>query len=75
MIYFVMVRDILHSRGLSPWYGITRKLQELGRACVFPGTARIIANKPERRVCEDGAQAVGLTHSRGVADVTVSEFW
>ena len=33
MIYFVMVRDRLLFRGLSPWYDIERELQELGRSC------------------------------------------
>jgi len=69
------VRGISLSRGLRPWYGIAWKLQELGRACMFPGNTRIIAVNPERRGCDDDTQAVGLTHSRGVADVTVSEFW
>ena len=75
MIYLAMVRGVLLSRGLRPWYGIAWKLQELGRACLFLIKIRIVANNPERRGCGEDIQAVGLTHSRGVADVTVSEFW
>ena len=34
-IYTVMARDILLSRGLSPWHGIEWRLQKLGRSSVF----------------------------------------
>ena len=72
-IYFVMVSYISLSRGLRPWYGIAWKLQELGRACIVPERYRIAVNNPERRGNGDDMQAVGLTHSRGVTDVMVSE--
>jgi hypothetical protein len=35
MIYLVTVRDRLLFRGLSPWYDIVWRLQELGRPCKF----------------------------------------
>ena len=35
MIYLGMARDKLLSRGLSPWYDIEWRLQELGRALTF----------------------------------------
>ena len=73
-IYFAMARGISLSRGLRPWYGIGWKLQELGRACIFPVVCRIAVNNPERRGIGDAMQAVGLTHSRGVAGVMPSEF-
>jgi len=73
-IYLAMVRGISLSRGLRPWYGIAWKLQELGRACIVPGRNRISVDNPERRGSGDDIQAVGLTHSRGVTDVAVSEF-
>ena len=34
--HFDMVRNALFSRGLSPWDGFERKLQELGRSDGFP---------------------------------------
>jgi hypothetical protein len=74
MMYIAKARDTSLSRGLRPWYGIGWKLQELGRACLFPGHTRIAANNPKRGGCDDDNQAVGLTHSRGVIDVTISEF-
>jgi len=73
-IYFVMVRGILLSRGLRPWYGIGWKLQELGRACIVLEGIRRAVNNPERRGSSDAMQAVGLTHSRGVVGVMSSEF-
>lgn len=74
-MYLGKVRDMSLSRGRSPWYGIEWKLQELGRAWLFLDDVWIIAKKnPERRGCNDDNQAVGLTHSRGVADAMVSEF-
>ena len=73
MIHFDKARDVLLSRGLRPWYGIERKLQELGRACLFLVVSQIAADNLKKKVCGDDNQAVGLTHSRGVADVMVSE--
>jgi len=73
MIYSAMARDILSFRGLSPWYGTAWKLQELGRACINSGSNRIAVNNPERRVSSEQMQAVGPTHSRGVAEVMLSE--
>lgn len=35
MWHTVMARYVSVSRGLSPWYDIERKLQELGRALMF----------------------------------------
>lgn len=35
IIYFANARNILLSRGLSPWYDIEWKLQKLGRARIF----------------------------------------
>ena len=66
-------RDILSFRGLSPWYGTGRKLQELGRACINSMSNRIAANNPQRRGSSEQMQAVGPTHSRGVAEVMLSE--
>jgi hypothetical protein len=37
MIYFVRARDRLLFRGLSPWYDIGWKLQELGRSNLLLG--------------------------------------
>ena len=72
MIYTDMVRCKLSLRGLSPWYGIARKSQELGRACInFP--SGIAVNTPERRGASENMQAVGLTHSRGVIGVMPGE--
>lgn len=62
-----MVRCKFLSRGLRQWYGIERKLQELGRACLFQGRPLIGANNLKKRGCSDDKQAVGLTHSKGVA--------
>jgi len=73
-IYFVMARGISLSRGLRPWYGIVWKLQELGRACIVLERVRIAVNNLERRGRGDVMQAVGLTHSRGVAGVMLCEF-
>jgi hypothetical protein len=72
MIYTDMVRFKLSLRGLSPWYGIEWKLQELGRACIS-SFRRIVANNPERRGSSENMQAVGLTHSRGVIGVMPDE--
>jgi hypothetical protein len=73
MIYSVMVSYISSFRGLSPWYGTAWKSQELGRACINSGNIRIVANDPERRGRGESVQAVGPTHSRGVAGVMASE--
>jgi len=72
MIHLDKVRDVLLSRGLRPWYGIAWKLQELGRACLFLTCSQKVANNLKKIGCSDDNQAVGLTHSREVADVMVS---
>jgi hypothetical protein len=72
-IYTAKARDISSFRGLSPWYGTARKLQELGRACINSSSNRIAANNPKRRGSSEHTQAVGPTHSRGVAEVMLSE--
>jgi len=72
-VYTAKARYILSFRGLSPWYGTARKLQELGRACINSGSNRIAANNPQRRGSRERVQAVGPTHSRGVAEVMLSE--
>ena len=71
--YTEMVRCKLSLRGLSPWYGIVRKSQELGRACISSRISRIVATNPERRGRDECVQAVGLTHSRGVVGVMPGE--
>ncbi len=70
--YTVMVRYILSLRGLSHWYGIGWKSQELGRACInfYIGIA---INNSERRGSSERVQAVGLTHIRGVIGVMSDE--
>jgi hypothetical protein len=70
--YSVRVRDNLSLRGLSHWYGIARKPQELGRACISSHRG-IVANNPKRRGRSEDMQAVGLTHSRGVIGVMPDE--
>ena len=72
MSYTDMVRCISSLRGLSPWYGIERKSQELGRACMKSNSG-IAVNNPERRGHSENMQAVGLTHSRGVTGVMPCE--
>ena len=72
MIYFVLVRDRLLYRGLSPWYDIEWNLQELGRPSLFP-EIRIFATNQEKRECGDGILGVGSTHSRGVVPLTRDE--
>ena len=72
MIYFVLVRDRLLFRGLSPWYDIEWNLQELGRPSLFP-EIRIFATNQEMRECGDGILGVGSTHIRGVAGVMFCE--
>ena len=70
--YSDMVRINLSLRGLSHWYGIAWKSQELGRACIiFP--SGIAVNNPKRRGRSECMQAVGLTHSRGVIGVMPDE--
>ena len=74
MIYGDMASYILSFRGLSPWYGTEWKSQELGRACInFVSNHGIVANNPKRRGSDECMQAVGSTHSRGVAEVMFSE--
>ena len=70
--YSVRVRDNLSLRGLSHWYGIARKSQELGRAWIISHRG-IVANNPKRRGRSEDMQAVGLTHSRGVIGVMPDE--
>jgi hypothetical protein len=70
--YTDKVRCKLFLRGLSPWYGIARKSQELGRACIS-SYSRIATNNPERRGSSEIMQAVGLIHSRGVVGVMPGE--
>ena len=72
MICSEMVSCKLSLRGLSPWYGIARKSQELGRACIS-SINWIAASNPKRRVSSESMQAVGLTHSRGVIGVMAGE--
>ena len=72
MIYFVMVRNRLLFRGLSPWYDIEWNQQELGRPSTLP-TIRIFANNQKMGGCEDGLLGVGSIHSRGVAEVMFCE--
>jgi hypothetical protein len=72
MNYLDKVRDSLILRGLSPWYDIEWKLQELGRPKILP-IKGIFADNPERRECGEGILGVGLTHSRGVTGVMSCE--
>jgi hypothetical protein len=56
MIYFVLVRDKLLFRGLSPWHDAEWRLQELGRPCKFRalvkgGTCRL-RQLTHTHVCE-----------------------
>ena len=55
------------SRGLSPWYGFERKLQELGRPDKLP-VVGVSANL-KKRGYRDGLSGVRLTHNRGVIGV------
>lgn len=59
-------------RGLRPWYGMEKKLQELGRPELLP-EGRISANNPKKRGSGEGNSGVGLTHIRGVAWVMPCE--
>ena len=70
--YTEMVRCKLSLRGLSPWYGIVRKSQELGRACISFCNG-IAVDNPKRGANSENMQAVGLTHSRGVIGVMPDE--
>ena len=71
MWHTVKARYVSLSRGLSPWYDIERKLQELGRALKFPDRIRdrVGIDKLKRRGNTEDIKAVGLTHSRGVVPV------
>ena len=68
MKHAVMVRYVLLSRGLSPWYDIERNLWKLGRSRQFP-RERISADNLKRKGSGEGCLEVGLTHSRGVVGV------
>lgn len=72
MICRAMVSCKLSLRGLSPWYGIARKSQELGRACISFRN-RIAANNPKRKESRENMQTVGLTHSIVVIGVMADE--
>lgn len=69
---FEMVRNSSLFRGLRPWYGIERRLQELGRPERFSGN-RIFTDNPKRRGSGNDRPGVGLIHSRGVAGVMSCE--
>jgi len=69
---FVKAKNLNFSRSLRPWYGITWNVQKLGRSNVFP-QQRVFANNLKRRGCENDRLEVGLTHSRGVIEVTFYE--
>jgi len=59
-------------RGLRPWYDIEWKLQELGRPNWF-SVYGISADNSKRRGSGEDQLGVGLTHSRGVAEVMFCE--
>ncbi len=67
-----MVRYMPPFRGLSPWYGIEWRSQELGRACLN-SLMWIASTNSKRRERSEPRQAVGLAHSRGVVRVMPSE--
>lgn len=69
----VKARCVPSFRGLSPWYGTARKSQEPGRAWVNSRRIGIVISDPKRRVSGESTQAVGPTHSRGVAGVMSGE--
>jgi hypothetical protein len=72
IVHLAKARDVLLSRGLSPWYGIEGRLQELGRSRAFPDN-RISAYNLRRRGRRDDVLEVGLAHSRGVTGVMPCE--
>ncbi len=72
MSYSDKVSDSLSLRGLSHWYGIVWRSQELGRACIN-FSKRIAVNDLKKRGSSERIQAVGLTHSRGVIGVMPDE--
>jgi len=74
MWHTVTARYVSLSRGLSPWYDIEWKLQELGRALMFLARLyKVGIDKLKRQGYTEDIKAVGLTHSRGVIGVTPYE--
>ena len=69
---FGKVRSHSLFRGLRPWYDIEWRLQELGRPERF-SYRRIFADNLEKRGSGNDRSGVGLTHSRGVAEVMLCE--
>ena len=69
---FEMVRNYSLFRGLSPWYDIEQKLQELGRPNLF-SCKGIFADNLKKGESGKDRLGVGLIHSRGVAGVTTCE--
>lgn len=72
--YSDKVSDSLSLRGLSHWYGIGWRSQELGRACI-KFIRRIAVNDLKKRGTSERIQAVGLTHSRGVIGAMPDELF
>ena len=84
-----MVSDRMPSRGLRPWYGVERRVQELGRphrlreggatgepaACDSEHTSCLRAVRGHNRKGRkpEGRWGVGSAHSRGVAVVMRGE--
>jgi hypothetical protein len=73
MLYTDKARYVSLSRGLSPWYDIEWKLQELGRPDMFP-MKWVSTNDLKRGGCGGDISGVGLTHSRGVVGAMPYEF-
>ncbi len=67
-----MVRGYSLFRGLRPWYDIEWKSEELGRPRWFSDSG-ISADNSKRRGSGEDRLGVGLTHSRGVAEVMFRE--
>ena len=71
-IYLNKAREKSLFRGLSPWYDIERKLQELGRSKLSPQKWKSDANLKKKEIRNNSLE-VGLIHSRGVTGVMPCE--